>query len=177
MIEFCGKFDARLSRRTITRQIQKMWWLYLIFSLLFVIVGVLAIIMPEDSSDLTFGVVMIVFGLLFSPFCILLSIAIQKGLDRSMSILSDNTLQTFQFYPDKFVISMAKGDDYQSVTRAKYSYLFRVEETKDCYFLRISRTQTHVVKKSDLTQGTLAELNSILQAALGAKFKPCAAVK
>ena len=88
-----------------------------------------------------------------------------------MNILSSDTVEVFQFYPDKLVITQRKGDEYEAITTAKYSYLYKVEETVSTYFLFISKVQSHVVNKSDLTQGTLAELNSILASNLGPKFR------
>lgn len=89
-----------------------------------------------------------------------------------MSILSAQTIETYKFYPDRLVITQTKGDEYEAVTNARYSYLYRVEETRDRYFLKISKTQSHVVNKADLTQGTIEELNELLASNLGIRFKP-----
>ena len=170
MIEFVGKFDGNAAKSVTQRQVKKMWWLYLFFSVLFIIVGVLGVLLPDDSSDIIFGVVMITFGVLFTPICLLLTKLLQKNLNKSMSVLSSETVETYQFYPDKLIISQHKGDEFDAVTTAKYSYLYKVEETKTHYFLKISKVQSHVVKKADLTQGTIEELNSILYSNLGTSF-------
>ncbi len=88
-----------------------------------------------------------------------------------MHILSSDTVETYQFYPDKLVITQKKGNEFEAITTTRYSYLYSVDETADRYFLRISKSQSHVVNKADLTQGSIPELNVILHANLGEKFK------
>ncbi len=85
--------------------------------------------------------------------------------------MSPDTVQTYQFYPDKIIITQQNGDNYNATTTTDYSSLYKVEETADCYFLYISKVQSHVVNKADLKQGTIEELNVILHAGLGSKFK------
>lgn len=170
MIEFVGKFDGNAANSVTKRQIKKLWWAYAFFSLLFIAIGALGLILPEDGSDVIFGAVMIAFGVLFTPICLLLTKLLQKNLNKSMSILSSETIETYQFFPDRLIIMQRKGEEYEATTNAKYSYLYKVEETHTHYFLKISKVQSHVVKKADLTQGTIEELNSILYSNLGERF-------
>ena len=171
MIEFQGKFDSNVSSAINKRSFKKLWWLFALCSLLLVGVGTMATVFPEDSSDRVWGIGMICFGVLFTPLVLGLTFILQKKLNKSMNILSPDTMQVFQFYPDKLVITQRKGDEYEAMTTAKYSYLYKVEETASTYFLLISKTQSHVVNKADLTQGTIEELNGILASNLGYKFK------
>lgn len=170
MIEFVGKFDSNVTKSLNGHQVKKLWWAYAVFSLLFIGIGVLGVLTPEDMSDVVFGVIMMVFGVLFTPLALLLTKLMQKKLDKSMSILSEETQEIFQFYPDKLVITQRKGEEFEAVTTAKYSYLYKVEETQTHYFLKISKVQSHVVSKENLTQGTIEELNTILYANLGTSF-------
>ena len=171
MVEFQGKFDSNVTNSLNNRQFKKMWWLFIICSLLFVGIGAAAVLMPEDNSDKIYGIVMIIFGLMFTPLVILVTKLLQKYVNKSMHVLSGDTIETYRFYPDKLIIIQRKGDEFEAITTTKYSYLYMVEETRDTYFLRISKVQSHVVNKADLTQGTLEELNSILAINLGSKFK------
>lgn len=170
MIEFVGKFDGSVTKSLNNRQFKKIWWLFALMSLLLIVIGVLGVMMPDDSSDMVFGVTMIVLGVLFTPLIILLTKLTQKRLDKSMTVLSSETVETYQFYPDKLVISQRKGEEFEAVTTAKYSYLYKVEETQTHYFLKISKVQSHVVNKADLTQGSIEELNLILYSNLGSSF-------
>ena len=171
MIEFQGKFDSSASGALNKRVFKKLWWLFVLCSLSFAVVGILGIAFAEDFSDLVLGVSLIGFGVLFTPLVMLLTKVIQKKQNESMNILGPDTVQIFQFYPDKLVITQRKGEEYEAMTTAKYSYLYKVEETPSHYFLFISRVQSHVVNKADLTQGTIEELNGILANNLGYKFK------
>lgn len=171
MIEFVGKFDSSVTKSLNNRQFKKFWWLFVVFSALFVFIGVSGLLFPEDESDKIFGIVMIVVGVLFTPLCLLFTKLLQKNIDKSMSVLSGETIETYRFYQDKLIIMQNKGEEFEAVTTAKYSYLYRVEETATHYFLKISKLQSHVIDKANLTQGTLEELNAILCANLGAKFK------
>ena len=171
MVEFQGKFDSNVTNTLNNRQFKKVWWLFVISSILFVGIGVAAVLMPEDNSDKVYGIVMIVFGVMFTPLVILLTKLLQKNVNKSMHILSGDTTETYQFYPDKLIIRQCKGEEFEAITTTRYSYLYMVEETRYTYFLRISKMQSHVVNKADLTQGTIEELNAILSSNLGLRFK------
>lgn len=170
MIEFQGRFDSNSANALNRRVLKKLWWLLLICSAAFVVMGVLFAVFAEDLSDTILGIMLACFGVLFAPLVKVLSKSSQNKLNKTMSILSSDTIQIFQFYPDKLVITQRKGDEYEGITTAKYSYLYKVEETVSTYFLYISKAQSHVVNKADLTSGTLGDLNEILKTNLGAKF-------
>ena len=171
MIEFQGKFDSSASTAINKRTFKKLWWLFVFCSLMLAMVGISLIAFANDFSDIVLGVLTIGFGALFTPSVLLLTKYIQKKQNNSMNILSSDTVQVFQFYPDKLIITQRKGDEYEAQTTAKYSYLYRVEETATTYFLFISKVQSHVVNKADLVQGTLGELNEIFSANLGTRYK------
>ena len=171
MIEFQGRFDSSVSTAINRRSFKKLWWLFILCSVALAGTGILLVAFAEDVSDTILGIILICFGAMFAPLVKLLTNSMQKKLNKSMNILSSDTVQIFQFYPDKLVITQRKGDEYEATTTAKYSYLYKVEETVSTYFLFISKMQSHVVNKADLTEGTLGDLNEILKANLGDKFK------
>ena len=171
MIEFQGKFDSNVADSINKRSFKKLWWLFVLCSLVFILLGAVIAVFAEDTSDMVLGILLICFGVLFTPLVMLLTKGLQKKLNKSMPILSPDTVEIYQFYPDKLIITQRKGDEYEAMTTAKYSYLYKVEETVSTYFLYISKAQMHVVNKADLTQGTLAELNSILAFNLGPKYR------
>ena len=171
MVEFKGTLDSGKTQSVNNRQFKKLWWLIALFCVVFIALGIMGIIFREDESDFYLGIFLICMGALFPLLVFFLTRLTQKRLDKSMHILSDETFETYSFYPDKLVITTRKGDEYEGVVTAKYSYLYKVEETSDTYFLFISKAQTHVIKKSDLTQGSTDELNSYFAANLGSKFR------
>lgn len=177
MIEFESKFDDSVTKSMNRQSFRKMWWLFLIGSAAFCLIGILGIAFREDESDLALGIFLLCWGVLFTPLVILLAKLIQRKVNKSMSLMSPDTTQTFTFYPERLKISVRKqrsGEEeceFESVTDTKYPYLYRVEETKEGYIMYVSKMQAHVFKKADLTQGSLEELNDILAKNLGQKFK------
>ena len=177
MVEFQCKFNENTAKSINKRALKKFWLIYVLASVVLVVLGVLAIVFREDNADFTYGVTLIVLGGLFTPLVFLLTKFTQKKINKSMHVLSSDTSETFQFFPDRVIITLRKmrnGEDeceYESTTKAQYSYFYKVEETQDKYFLFISKVQSHVVNKADLTVGTIEELNRILFENLGQRFK------
>lgn len=171
MVEFRFKFDSSTTAALNKNTFKKMWWFFLLFSLIFVGLGALSVAAPEDKGDLIYGIIMITFGVLFTPLVLLLTKIMQKSLDKSMSIMSSDTESIFTFEENKVTIEQIKGEDYYAKTVTSYNYFYKVTEDANTYFLYISKMQSHVVHKNALTQGTLEELNSYLQKNLGEKFK------
>ncbi len=168
MIRFETKFNAEKTKQANLFVMKKIWWAYLIFSLLFVLLGVINLV--SDERDLVFAIVMIAIGVLFTPLCILLTFAIQKKLNKSMSVLSDDTVETYVFDEERFSIKNEKGDDYKAMTVAKYSYFHKVISTPTHYMLYISSQQCHVLPKDSLVEGSLEELDKIFNHNLHEKF-------
>ena len=140
-------------------------------SVVLIALGILGVTFPEDDGDLYFGIFMISFGVLFTPMTLLITILLQKSENKSSTVLSSETEEVLFFDADKITITQQKGDEFTSVTTAKYSYLYKVIENKQYYFLYISKMQSHVVDKTSLVQGTLDELNFYLMSNLGARFR------
>ena len=95
----------------------------------------------------------------------------KKKIDGSMSILSNDTVETYVFDENTFTITQEKGEEFRAMTQAKYSYFHKVTETATHYYMYLSKTQCHVVPKDSLKEGTFEELDGILIARLGDRFK------
>lgn len=171
MIEFRTKLNESKTKAVNVNSFKRLWWLFVAVSLLFIVLGVVGFIVKEDSEDLYYAVFCLVFGVLFTPLVMLLTAVIQKSLNKSASYISDNTDEIYTFDDDKITVTQTKGDEFSAVTQAAYSYLYKVIENKDYYFLYISKMQCHVIDKKSITSGSLDELNGILSARLGARFK------
>lgn len=168
MIVFESKFDKNVAKSLNIFTMKKLWWMYLILSLSLALIGVSSLL----EGDTAFGIFMLSFGVLFTPLCVVLTFLLQKRLNKSMPLMSEETTETYTFYDDKFEIVQQKGEDFFSNTSCKYtSYINKIKETKDCYFIYISNVQAHVVYKNSLKEGSIEELNGILTANLGKKFK------
>ncbi len=166
MIRFENKFNSQVTGALNKHVMKKLWWVYVLFTVLFALLGVLSL-----KDDMIFGIIMICFGALFTPLCILLTKLLQKKIDGSMSILSNDTVETYVFDENTFTITQEKGEEFRAMTQAKYSYFHKVTETATHYYMYLSKTQCHVLPKDSLKEGTFEELDGILIARLGDRFK------
>ncbi len=172
MIEFRTKFDGEVANSLSKWQFKKLGWILLLISIVFCGIGLIFIFVVEDESEYPFAVVMIVFGLIFAPLMWLLSRNSQKQINKSASLISNETEQIYQFFDDKVIVYQSKGEDFKSTAEIKYNCFFKVIETPTHYFLYISHAQAHVIVKNHLVEGNLEELNHILSNNLRGKFKP-----
>lgn len=170
MVEIRTKFDENVTKELNKIQMKKSWWIYALFTVIFVLLGVTFGL--EAEGDWILGGVFIVIGICFFPLCLLLTKIMQKNINKSMSVLSEETHEIYKFDELKITIEQTKGSSFHAVTETDYSYLFSVKETKDYWFLYISKLQSHVVPKNNIIEGSVEELNAILSEKLGSKFKP-----
>lgn len=171
MVEFRTKLNADKAMAVNKSAFKRIWFVFVIFSIIFIGLGVLAILFPEDRVDFYLGVFLVVFGVMFTPLFWLLTVLLQKRMNRSMPLMSENTESVFSFDGEKVVIVQTKDYDYYEKAVMSYRYLHKVLENKDYYFLYISKMQCHVIDKASLQQGTLEELNSYFAENLGSRFK------
>lgn len=170
MVEFVECLDAEKVKSLANFQMKKNLWLSLCASALFIGIGVLGVAL--ELGDYTFGIFSIVLGVLLCPVLLLATKLGIKSNAKSMSVVSAQTQEVYRFYDEGIVITTKKGDEYEGYTKARYSYLYKVEETADKYFMQISNVQYYILSKKNITQGTAEELNKILAVALNDKFKP-----
>ncbi len=166
MIKFVTAFNSEKAKLINKRTFAKSLWAFIVLSLVMVLYGVVML-----SDDVLIGVTLIVVGVLFYPLVRLITFFLQRKQNQSMSIMSEQTEETYQFDDEYIVITQHQGRDFQAVTRATYNYLYSAEETADCYYLYISKMQCHVLPKRDLVEGSLQEMNDLLARKLGDKFK------
>lgn len=167
MIEFRTKFDESLTKAVNKRGILRYWWILLIFVVLFAVLGAIDI----ATGEIWLGTFYLVVAALFVPFVLLLTFIFQKSLNKSMSIMSGETEAYYAFTEDGVTAEIKKGSEYEDSIKATYSFIYKGVETKTHYLLYISKAQCIVIPKSDIINGSLEELNSILAQRLGNKFK------
>lgn len=171
MVEFRTKLDSSKTTALNNNTFKRAWWAFALLSAVFVVIGIFGLLFREDESDFMFAVTCIVIGVCFTPLCYVLTRILQKRINKSTSFISDNTVEVYTFDEDKITITQTKGDEFSSVIQAKYSYLYKVLENKDYYFLYVSRMQCHIIDKASITQGDLNEMNELLIMRLGDRFK------
>ncbi len=171
MVEFRSKFDGRQNTALINRTFKKLLWLFVVLSTVIIVMGIVAVAVPEDQSDVGLGIAVIVFGVLITPLGYFLSRFMQRSNNKASMFISPDTEEIYTFDEEYITITQKKGDEFFATSKAKYSYIHKAYEDKKFYYLYISKVQSHVIEKSSLTQGTLEELSSLLKTNLGRKFK------
>lgn len=171
MVEFKQKFDEHVTASATKQQTKKVLPFMLIVSGILIIFGIVGTVFGEDSSDFYMGVYMLVLGAVLPIVFFVVLYFTQRAFNKSMALLGESTEQIFTFSDREVTISQTKGDEFEGFTRAKYSFLWKVEETKTHYFLYVSRGQLHVIDKGCITQGTIEEMNSYLMTNLVYKYK------
>ena len=171
MVEFKSKLDSSKSRALNKNMFKKLLWLYAVLSGLLIVCGVLGIVFREDASDFAAGIGLIVFGVLITPISYFLALFLQKRIDKSATYISDYTEEIYTFDEQYITLTQTMGDVFTATLKAGYSYIYKVREDNKYFYLFISKTQSHVIDKSSITQGTLEEATALLKRNLGDKFK------
>lgn len=143
---------------------RRIWWAYVLFTAMFIFIGI-------TSLPSSYGIIMIVFGVLFFPLCILLTKIMGKHANNSKLISNETvTMFKFEFDSDLFVIDQSKGENYRSVTQLNYSLLDRIYENKNNIFLFVSPMVSHIIPKKDIEPADIEKLTSYLKLKLDYKY-------
>ncbi len=68
----------------------------------------------------------------------------------------------FSFYDDHLV-SETKGSDISSASNSNYNIIQKIYETKNYFYLFITRQQAFIVPKNDIVSGSADELSTLLK--------------
>ena len=166
MVKVETKLDANTTKRMNKRGLKNLMWVIIAFSALFVLLGIV-----DVSVGDMFGIYFIVMGVLFYPFVWMFTKLFQKMLNKSANFLSETTEEVYTFDEEFFQLEQTKTGMFKSTLQANYTYLFKVVEEADVWFMYISNTQAHVVPKKDIKEGSVEELNKIFATKLHDKFK------
>lgn len=172
MIEFKTQLDINSQKALNKMTLKKIVIIFGIFSVLIIGIGILGIVLQEDKSDASAGIVLIIVGVLFTPLLLLINALGQKNLAKDNPFLRDVTKEIYRFTDETFEHLQKRGESFMSHTKADYTYFYKVISTPKYYFMYISTRQCHVIDKSHITQGSCQELDSILARKLPVgKFK------
>lgn len=148
--------------------LKKNFWIFIIFAALFVIFGI-SELLGEDSS-VVLAVTCFVLAVLVPLLLYAVSLSAVKKNLKTNKMLAPDTVQTFSFSDDGVRVQQQnehfKGDDVFD-----WTCIFNAVENKGYIFFYLSSVQSHIMKKADFEQGSLAELKELLKEKLGSKFK------
>lgn len=135
MVEFRSKLDSSKSRALNKMAFKKLLLWGVLFSVIIIAVGVIGIVFKEDESDFIVGISLIVFGLIFTPFCYLLTYILRKAIDKSATYIGPDTEEIYTFDEQYFTLTQISEDVYSATLKAKYSYIYKAREDKNYYYL------------------------------------------
>ena len=111
-----------------------------------------------NSEDVTIA---IIFTIIF-PFIVPLIVLLLPLLTAKINKHVIGAVTLYEFSDDEIVIesslSTANGK-----TNANYSYFENVYETKDTFYLYISKQQAYILSKSDIIEGNAADLQNLFK--------------
>lgn len=170
------EFQTKLSKKEVIalnkfHLNKKMWIPSVVFSVLFLCLGVSMFLTAEDTSEQVAAIVFaVIFGVGFVPLCYLVIRIMVHFQLKTSKIISEDNLIHFTVTEDTLRIDNEKKD-IQSITTMNWSLVYKAYQTKDYFFIYISNMQSYVLPICDLVSGSAEEFGELLRMKLGKQFK------
>lgn len=159
MIQFKSKLNDDALQSLNKNQLKKMMGPIAIISVCMLVIGIYLYYMV----NMFIGMFLILFGIIYLPMLLIINKCAIKKNKKTMPILSDETITTYEFNEDEISVSACKENMFHSQATYKYSCIYKAVETKESYLLYISNHQAEVILKKDIIEGSIEELNHILK--------------
>ncbi len=169
MVKFETKLNADSTKQINKHSFARLGLVMLFFSILFIAIGLVGYFSGSDDADRAMGIAFMVFGVLFAPLVWVITLLLQKYLNKSAKYITDGTDEIYIFDDETLHIKQV-SKRMQSESTYNYDFLYKVMENATHYFLYISKMQCHVVPKNSITEGDINALNELLRQKLGKKF-------
>ena len=166
MIAFKTKLNSEALKELNKKSLRIVMFVMIPFSVLIILIGVWSIVDAQSSPDyaekMSDGITAICSGLFFALFVCLIAFLSQRANMKSMSLISNETINIFEFDESKVTIIQNKGESYKSTTESDYSIFYKVIETNTAFLFYVSNVACHVVPKRDIIEGTIEDLREVL---------------
>ena len=136
--------------------------LYMLFNLGFF--G-LCMIMAFIEKEIILGLLLLV-GLGVYLWYKIIRPAVKEQKTRSSSKIKGNFMNTYKFYKNYFDVSNPEGE-----ARTQYSKMYKVVETKEYYYIYISRENAFIVSKIGFSKGTAIDFSKFIKKKAFGKYK------
>lgn len=147
---------------------RRLLWLVLLVSAVLIVFG-LASLMGE-ARDVVGACVFFVMAGIFPFAAYFLSMAMAKRNIRTNTSIDNRTKQIFTFTEDTVTIEQT-GPHMRSINEFDWTMFYKVVEERDYFFLYISNMQSLIANKNDVTEGSIEELQQMLERRLGIRYK------
>ena len=163
--------DKKYIKKVQRKAFKKLSWIYIIMSLLLITFGILAIVFKDNNNDVNFGISIIVFGCLFAPICIGLSMFINFSITKASPYIGDDVKVTLTFDEEAMNLEIAKVNSFENGFKVIYDFIKKVIVEKNSYIIYTTNTrQYYILDKSCLVQGTTEDFESFLKDKIGPKL-------
>lgn len=119
------------------------------------------------QNENAFYVLIAAFALPFIVFALSLKSA-NGRFEKNIDYLKISTC--FQFNED-YMIMINYSENKKHISKLKYNEIYKVYETRDCFYIFLTENFAHYIPKRDINKGTSEELGNLLYKKLGRKFK------
>lgn len=168
MVKFETVTDQNAVIKATKFNIRKLTPVYIICSVLFA----LGAIHLYSKGEKELGIIyLIIFGFGFYPICYGITMFFQKAINRTDKTISSKSLHFLEANDEKIISETKIENELFERTELSYNLIFRAYETKDCFFIYISRSKVYILEKSKIVEGTATEFRKILSNNLRSDFK------
>lgn len=117
------------------------------------------------EKEIFLGIALLI-GLLIYLWFKIIKPAKEVERDKKSHKVSGNFVNNYMFYKNIFKVENVDGK-----AQILYFKLYRVVETKTCFYIYISRQYAFIVSKSGFTKGTAEEFKQFLKKKMFTKYK------
>jgi len=111
-----------------------------------------------NSEDITNAIILAVTF----PFIVPVTLLLMQLLTAKMSKGAIGAVTLYEFFADEVVIESSLTN-VNGKANANYSYFEKVYETKDTFYLYISKYQAFLLRKSDIIEGNVSDLQNLFR--------------
>ena len=147
----------------VVRDFQKhfFWKSYLKIGVLMAILLMIGIGMIFISFSV--GMFLIVFSVFFMGSLPLVQRGADNRLNKTNNLMMAEKLVEYEFLENKFSLKCYKEEELIANSVYEYNNVYRVEESKEYFFIYIASNQALPIAKLDLQEGQIEELAQILK--------------
>ena len=167
MIEFRTKLDKNKFDKLSNFQFKKILLPLILISIVVIACGIANIF----TKNIGFGILWIVFGLIYIPFLYLQTKIMQKHFNINEKIPHPNADETYFFDEFIFTIIQTDGKDFTNKAIYKYSDLYKVYKTKNDYVIYLNKDYVRILPFEALVSGSLQNLDATFSKNLKKNFK------
>lgn len=145
-----------------------------IMSCIIYIFGILELVAEKDSGDIVYGVILVVFGILFTPlFTVFLVHSLKKSIARN-PLLNVAMKMTYNFEDENIQIITENPMDVSSDEKIGWDLITKCVESKNLIMIYVGKNMGYIIDKRFVPVEDVAALKELLIGRLGqnrCKFK------